>query len=132
MSVIFMVYSIKMHKKSECSWKNLWIDQAFWHILFSILLTVICYLWRPNQNNQKYAFVPLLETEDEENDLFCASYSDSTKLRTKPPSISHNSKTPEAEIDENLKWVEENLPTTLLLGDSDDEEISKFEISKMQ
>ena len=34
-------------------------------------------------------------------------------------------------MDENLKWIEENLPTTLLL-DSDDEEISKFEISKMQ
>lgn len=27
MSVIFMLYSIKSHK-TECNWKNLWIDQV--------------------------------------------------------------------------------------------------------
>ena len=102
--------------------------------MFSILLSVIAFLWRPNQNNQKYAFVPLLEAEDDDNDFdFVAQYSD-TKLRTNK--IQQNSniqqKSSEAEMDENLKWIEENLPTTLLLGDSDDEEISKFEISKMQ
>jgi hypothetical protein len=118
-----------MHKVTECSWKNLWVDSAFWHVLFSILLSVIVFLWRPNQNNQKYAFVPLLEADDEEND-FVANYSD-TKLRSNKIQQS-NLKTPEVEVDETLKWVEENLPTTLLLGDSEDEEISKFEISKMQ
>lgn len=61
MSVIFMLYSIRMHKVTECSWKNLYIDYAFWHVLFSILLSVIAFLWRPNQNNQKYAYVPSCE-----------------------------------------------------------------------
>jgi hypothetical protein len=93
-------------------------------------LTVIAFLWRPNQNNQKYAFIPLLENDEDDENEFIASYSD-TKLRTNKSNQS-NHFTPEAEIDETLKWVEDNLPTNLLLGDSDDEEISKFEISKMQ
>jgi hypothetical protein len=93
---------------------------------------VIAFLWRPNQNNQKYAFVPLLEVDDEENE-FVANYSD-TKLRTSTKNNQTiNSNQEQAEVDETLRWVEENLPTKLLaIGDSDDEEISKFEISKMQ
>jgi Lung seven transmembrane receptor len=34
-------------------WKNLWIDEAYWHLLFSVLLLVIMILWRPTNNNQR-------------------------------------------------------------------------------
>lgn len=106
-------------------------DNAFWHVLFSILLSVIAFLWRPNQNNQKYAFIPLLENDEDDENEFLANYSD-TKQRTNSKQQSSISKNANAEVDETLQWVEDNLPTNLLLGDSDDEEISKFEISKMQ
>ncbi len=46
-------------------WRDLWIDEAFWHFLFSIILCVIMFLWRPSQNNQRYAFTPLLDAEGE-------------------------------------------------------------------
>lgn len=69
-SVIFMLYSIKAHRMSDCynDWKELWVDEAFWHVLFSVLLLVIMILWRPTNNNQRYAFTPLLDHEEDEED----------------------------------------------------------------
>lgn len=51
-------------------WKELWVDEAYWHLLFSVLLIVIMILWRPTNNNQRYAFTPLLDApeDDEEED----------------------------------------------------------------
>lgn len=70
LSAIFMIYSIKVHRLADCltDWKELWIDEAFWHVLFSILLVVIIILWRPTKNNQRYAFTPLLDNPEDEND----------------------------------------------------------------
>lgn len=108
--------------------------QAFWHVLFSILLTTIAFLWRPNQNNSKYAFIPLLENEndDDETDEFVASNYSDTKLRVSKNSSQHVDQADS--LDEELKWVEENIvSTSMLLGDSDEELMNtKFEISKMQ
>lgn len=75
-SAIFMLYSIRNRLElcltvsccrfqlnnltcKFCSnlfqdWKNLWIDEAYWHLLFSVLLLVIMILWRPTNNNQRY------------------------------------------------------------------------------
>jgi len=49
-------------------WRDLWVDEAFWHLLFSILLLCIMVLWTPSKNNQRYAFTPLLDAEDDEED----------------------------------------------------------------
>lgn len=110
--------------------------QAFWHVLFSILLTVIAFLWRPTKNNQKYAFIPLLEgdnDDDDEQDEFVASNYSDTKMRSsKIPSQPHAERNdPE---DDELKWVEDNIvSSSILLADSDEELMNtKFEISKMQ
>ena len=55
-SIIFMLWSIKYHKVVDCltQWKDLWVDDAFWHLLFSVILCVIMVLWRPSKNNQRY------------------------------------------------------------------------------
>lgn len=34
-------------------WIELWVDDAFWRFLFSIILLVIMFLWRPSANNQR-------------------------------------------------------------------------------
>jgi len=48
----------KMKAPSVCmcvvQWVTLWLDDAFWHVLFSILLAVVMLLWRPSANNQRY------------------------------------------------------------------------------
>lgn len=142
MSIAFMIYSIKVHKETECSWKDLWIDVSFWHVLFSILLTVIAFLWRPTKNNQQYAFTPLLgndgEDEDEEEVHFSTdSHETLSKVRTssinkQQQHQNHSEKLLEQE-DSMMKWVEENIANSSILLDSDDELMNtKFEVSKMQ
>ncbi len=47
-------------RKTSCDagwlqdWKELWVDDAFWHLLFSTMLAVIMFLWRPTNNNQRW------------------------------------------------------------------------------
>uniref|UniRef100_A0A1B6GQR7 Transmembrane protein 87A n=3 Tax=Cuerna arida TaxID=1464854 RepID=A0A1B6GQR7_9HEMI len=144
-SVIFMLYSIKAHYLVSCftAWKELWIDDAYWKLLFSVILLVIMILWRPTNNNQRYAFTPLLdapEDGDDEEEEYFVSDAYGVKMRgglnsgasSPKPKLSTNS------AEEDLKWVEENIPTsladsTLPILDSDEEIMNtKFELSKMQ
>lgn len=146
-SVIFMIWSLMRHRFVEClkQWKELWLDEAFWHILFSFILLVIIVLFRPSNNSQRFAFTPLLDNDEDfddddetqENEVF-----DSIKMRTKSSSdggakvvVQSNQK---STIEDDLKWVEENVPATLTetalpgLADSEEEVVNtRFEMSKM-
>lgn len=150
-SVAFMVWSLARHRFVACltDWKELWLDEAFWHILFSFILLVIIVLWRPSNNAQRFAFTPLLDDEDpdddddEENVQETEIY-DSVKMRTTLSSNAGSKSSPgmskaaASSIEEELKWVEENVPATLTeavlpgLVDSEEEAVNtKFEASKM-
>ena len=63
-----MVWQMHAHKLTSClsDWDKLWLDEAFWHMLFSAVLLVIMVLWRPTNNNQRYAFTPLLDGSDDD------------------------------------------------------------------
>uniref|UniRef100_A0A674IMW5 GOST seven transmembrane domain-containing protein n=1 Tax=Terrapene triunguis TaxID=2587831 RepID=A0A674IMW5_9SAUR len=54
-SVIFIIWTTKTFRLTKCQsdWRELWIDDAFWRFLFSIILLVIMFLWRPSANNQR-------------------------------------------------------------------------------
>lgn len=85
-SSAFMIWSLSVHQFTTClkdfkhmySAKNSrlfkkltfsffrWLEIAIWHILFSVLLLVIMILWRPTNNNQRYAFTPLLDNAEDE------------------------------------------------------------------
>lgn len=77
-------------------WMELWVEDAFWRFLFSVVLLIIMFLWRPSANNQRwevlqgrihkcfpfinpcvlhrYAFTPLIDdSDDEEIEEFNAS-----------------------------------------------------------
>ncbi|XP_043236218.1 transmembrane protein 87A-like [Amphibalanus amphitrite] len=142
-SVGFMVWMVRFHRTAGClrQWKNLWADEACWHVLFSIILLVIMLLWRPTNNNQRYAFTPLLDAgdEDEEDELFRSDAYHDLKMRSRgqsSPGDSHNRRS-RNNSDDDLKWVEDNIPASmepaLPAMDSDEEVMqAKFEISKMQ
>ncbi|TKS80546.1 Transmembrane protein 87B [Collichthys lucidus] len=51
-------------KKTLQDWRELWIDDAFWRFLFSIILLAIMFLWRPSANNQS-ALPPLLDSDEQ-------------------------------------------------------------------
>ncbi|XP_072939231.1 transmembrane protein 87A [Epargyreus clarus] len=141
-SVIFMLYSLKSYRILDCitDWKGVWLDEAYWHMLFAGVLTAIMVLWRPTNNNQRYAFTPLLdnaEDDDEEEEQF-VNDAYGVKMRGTSTGDSGDSReAPEARnnsLENDLRWVEDNIPaSTLPLLDSDEEIINtKFEVSKMQ
>ncbi|KAK6301587.1 hypothetical protein J4Q44_G00276400 [Coregonus suidteri] len=145
-SIIFMVWTTKKFRLADCQsdWMELWVDDAFWRFLFSIILLVIMFLWRPSANNQRYAFTPLMDDSDDEEIeefLVSANLADGIKLRaTNSKSETNGSAKPSGpNPDEDMKWVEENIPTSLtevalpVLLDSDEEIMTtKYEMSKME
>lgn len=135
-SVIYMLYAIKTHRLIGCLtvWKDMWLDEAYWHILFSALLLVIMILWRPTRNNQRYAFVPLLETieDEEEEQLVNDAYGVKVRMHHQAPT---SQKSNSNIVEDDLKWLEDNVvaPPVISILDSDEELVSsRFEVSKMQ
>ncbi|KAL1260910.1 hypothetical protein QQF64_008737 [Cirrhinus molitorella] len=140
-SVIFIVWTTKTFKLSKCQsdWRELWIDDAFWRFLFSSILLVIMFLWRPSANNQRYAFSPLVDevSEEEEEEQLMNEAFEGVKMRGMKPET--NGSVKPSKVDEDLKWVEENIPSSMAdvalppLLDSDEEIMTtKFEMSKME
>ncbi|KAJ0066739.1 hypothetical protein NL108_002350, partial [Boleophthalmus pectinirostris] len=109
-SIIFMAWIAKKFRLAECQsvsvsyneyyviayvsdtyfmfvskdWIELWVEDAFWRFLFSVILLVIMFLWRPSANNQRYAFTPLIDdSDDEEIEEFMtnSNMADGIKLR---------------------------------------------------
>uniref|UniRef100_A0A3P8PN54 Zgc:162698 n=1 Tax=Astatotilapia calliptera TaxID=8154 RepID=A0A3P8PN54_ASTCA len=106
-SVIFIIWTTKTFRMSKCQsdWRELWIDDAFWRFLFSIILLVIMFLWRPSANNQRYAFSPLVDEESDEEEKE-PMMNEAFGQNAHPPHFSPLS-------DEDLKWVEENIPSSI-------------------
>ncbi|XP_051775606.1 transmembrane protein 87A isoform X2 [Erpetoichthys calabaricus] len=142
-SLVFMVWTAKNFQLAVCQsdWMELWVDDAFWRFLFSIILLVIMFLWRPSTNNQRYAFTPLIDdSDDEEIEEFSVSenLADGIKLRSSKSESNGRAKPVDGAMDEDLKWVEENIPSLSdvalpALLDSDEEiMVTKYEMSKME
>ncbi|XP_059505303.1 transmembrane protein 87A-like isoform X3 [Stegostoma tigrinum] len=140
-SIFFIIWTTKKFRLADCQsdWRERWIDDAFWRLLFSVILLVIMILWRPSANNQRFAFSPLADDDydDELKEPMLNEAFEGMKMRgTKAES---NGSAKLNKVDEDLKWVEENVPSSMAdvalpaLLDSDEEIMTtKFEISKME
>ncbi|KAB1256691.1 Transmembrane protein 87B [Camelus dromedarius] len=117
-SVVFMVWTTKTFRMAKClsDWMERWVDDAFWSFLFSLILIVIMFLWRPSANNQRYAFMPLIDDSDDEIEEFMVTSENLTegiKLRASKTVSNGTAKpTTSDNFDEDLKWVEENIPSS--------------------
>ncbi|KAM6922408.1 transmembrane protein 87A isoform 1-T1 [Lycodopsis pacificus] len=143
-SIIFMGWIAKKFRLADCQsdWIELWVEDAFWRFLFSVILFVIMFLWRPSANNQRYAFTPLIDdSDDEEIEEFVAStnLADGIKLRASKSETNGTVKPAEKNPEEDLKWVEDNIPSSLtdialpVLLDSDEEIMTtRYEMSKLE
>ncbi|VDP91425.1 unnamed protein product [Echinostoma caproni] len=73
-SLAFMIWSVMVFKRHFCieNWSYLWIDSAFWQVLFLVILGVIIILWRPTASNREYAYslldVPTPDTNDDDDE----------------------------------------------------------------
>ncbi|XP_018428465.1 PREDICTED: transmembrane protein 87B [Nanorana parkeri] len=145
-SVIFMAWTTKKFRLTPCpsDWMELWVDDAFWRFLFSVVLLVIMFLWGPSSNNQRYAFTPLMDDSDDEVEEFLVTdhlgnLSEGMKLRGTKSEPNGTAKSAAANTDEDLKWVEDNIPNSFadvalpVLLDSDEEiMMTKYEMSKIE
>ncbi|CAG5098339.1 Oidioi.mRNA.OKI2018_I69.XSR.g15579.t1.cds [Oikopleura dioica] len=140
-SVIFILWDINEHRSKSClkAWDNMWLRDAFWHILFSIILFSIMILWRPSAMNQRYAYSPLVDgvDSDEEEEPKVQPARDTVKRRGERKKS--ETVDPEDKMEEDLKWIDENIPETVAdaaiptMLDSDEDVVdAKYEISKMQ
>ncbi|XP_047248015.1 transmembrane protein 87A-like isoform X2 [Girardinichthys multiradiatus] len=141
-SVIFIIWTAKNFTMSRCrsDWREVWIQDAFWRFLFSIILLVIMFLWRPSANNQRYAFSPLVDEEseeDEEQEPMMNEAFEGMKMRGAKNETNGTARP--NKVDEDLEWVEENIPSSMAdialppLLDSDEEtQTTKLEMSKME
>ena len=136
-----------LYKISSCiiEWRKLWFETAYWHILFSIMLLFIMVLFRPTNNNQRYAFTLLDHDSDDEDEvvLIPESLSQGLKMRHQNSSGT-GSDQQEILFDRTVKDVtkkkkkEDELNTIVdsafpILIDSEDELINKqLELSKME
>ncbi|XP_047637144.1 transmembrane protein 87B isoform X1 [Phacochoerus africanus] len=140
-SVVFMVWTTKTFRIAKCQsdWMERWVDDAFWSFLFSLILIVIMFLWRPSANNQRYAFMPLIDDSDDEIEEFMVTSENLTegiKLRVSKTVSNGTAKPTSDNFDEDLKWVEENIPSSFtdvalpVLVDSDEEIMTRSEMAE--
>nr|AAH27354.1 Transmembrane protein 87A [Mus musculus] len=141
-SIVFIIWTTMKFRIVTCQsdWRELWVDDAIWRLLFSMILFVIMILWRPSANNQRFAFSPLSEEdeEDEQKEPMLKESFEGMKMRSTKQEPNGTSKVNKAQEDD-LKWVEENVPSSVTdvalpaLLDSDEERmITHFERSKME
>ena len=139
-SVAFMFWTLRQFRLPRCvnDWSELWLRAGFWHILFSFILLIIMILWRPTANNNRYAYSPLIDlgSNDDDPEQMPSDAFEGMKLRNVG---GHTEKKQVRTVEDDLKWVEENIPTATAenalpsLLDSDEELMTtKFEMSKIQ
>ncbi|KAM4723618.1 transmembrane protein 87A-like [Anableps anableps] len=142
-SIIFIIWTTKVFRLVDCqrSWRDLWVDDAFWRLLFSTMLLVIMVLLRPSANSQRFSHSPLIDEDDEEDEAkepMMNEAFEGMKMRGSKPDANGSQKLLSKE-DEDLKWVEENIPTSVadvalpVMLDEEEEILkTKMERSKME
>jgi len=64
-SVIIVVQVIiSMTYDQDKLWRSVWVWNAFWHTLYFIILIAIIILWRPTENNSRYAYSEMPQEEE--------------------------------------------------------------------
>uniref|UniRef100_A0A1A8MIK2 Transmembrane protein 87A n=3 Tax=Nothobranchius TaxID=28779 RepID=A0A1A8MIK2_9TELE len=142
-SIIFIIWTTKVFRLVDCqrSWRDLWVDDAFWRLLFSTILLVIMVLLRPSANSQRFSHSPLIDEDDEEDEAkepMINEAFEGMKMRGSKPDTNSSQKLLGKE-DEDLKWVEENIPSSVadvalpVMLDEEEEILkTKMERSKME
>ncbi|XP_028252075.1 transmembrane protein 87A-like [Parambassis ranga] len=142
-SIIFIIWTTKVFKLVDCQrgWRDLWVDDAFWRLLFSTILLVIMVLLRPSANSQRFSHSPLIDEDDDEDEAkepMLNEAFEGMKMRGSKPDTNGAQKLLSKE-DEDLKWVEENIPMTVadvalpVMLDEEEEILkTKMERSKME
>jgi len=125
-------------------WENYWFTEwGFWQLLFFSILLSIMFLFRPTVNNSRFAYAALdVDLEEDEEYASIPNFGSETMSKRTASSRGKEAPKPKAnDIEEELLWVEENIPSTAANDNNflnfpmdSDEEImnTRFETSKME
>ena len=47
-------------------WKEVWLRDCFWHVLFAWILLVVMIIWRPSSNRSRFAYSLVTDADDDE------------------------------------------------------------------
>ena len=141
-SFAMTIYIIYYHELG-CSedFANNWFETACWPLLFSVILLVIMVLWRPTANNKRYAYSPMIDGDDSENEdmeepMLGNGATESMKIRGLKKS--EYVKSDIDMTDEALQWIDDNIPPTVadaalpvIMDPAEVKKATKYEMSKM-
>jgi len=98
-------------------WKVQWIWSAFWHILYLMILLAVAILWRPTNNNTRYAYSEMAPEPDEFMLQPLNVIGDVIQRKTKE------------DIEQLSKHEEQsdNLPASFTITDDDEQPSSKMD-----
>ena len=68
----FSLWHVLRFDPSKCikDWKDMWLSEGCWPILFSFLLVTMMILWRPTADKTRYAYSPLVKADPNADDPF--------------------------------------------------------------
>eukprot|EP00511_Aplanochytrium_stocchinoi_P008616 CAMPEP_0204855310 /NCGR_PEP_ID=MMETSP1347-20130617/16568_1 /ASSEMBLY_ACC=CAM_ASM_000690 /TAXON_ID=215587 /ORGANISM="Aplanochytrium stocchinoi, Strain GSBS06" /LENGTH=471 /DNA_ID=CAMNT_0052001367 /DNA_START=122 /DNA_END=1537 /DNA_ORIENTATION=- len=69
-SVLWAIYYVMENfmEYDSLEWESVYFMESFWDCLYLAILIVIMFLWRPNQNSQRYAYTAV-KTWDQDDDV---------------------------------------------------------------
>lgn len=47
-------------------WKEVWLRDCFWHVLFAFILLVVMVIWRPSSNRSRFAYSLVNDPDDDD------------------------------------------------------------------
>jgi len=132
--------------KHNHAWKNIWFEEAFKHVLFTVVLIGIMVLWRPSMNNSRYAYatleMDLLDEDENEKEESVVPNFGSETLKGRTKSARGMKVEQKFDVEDELAWVEEHIPSNVMSNDNtigsfaldSDEEImeTRLMVSKME
>ncbi|XP_003385804.1 PREDICTED: transmembrane protein 87A-like [Amphimedon queenslandica] len=140
-SLTFIIWQFIYITRSNCTndWREMWLIECFWHMLFCFMLLIVMIIWRPSANKLRFAYSPVSNGDSDEEEQGANKNFETVKMRpVSGKSESTKQQLTSMEAEEDLKWVEQNLPTTAIdkaaqmVLDSEEEVMTtRFEASKL-
>eukprot|EP01132_Coremiostelium_polycephalum_P004190 gene4190-5245_t len=62
---IIILFSTIYTLSKETYIKYFWLFDAFWDLSYLLVLLAVCFIWKPTENNQRYAYNEVVDVEEE-------------------------------------------------------------------
>jgi len=107
--IILVQLFLTVSLDSDSSWRFAWLWSGIWHLLYLAILISIAVLWRPTDNNTRYAYSEVAPEPDE----FMLQ-----PLHVFGEAVQRRGDSGEDEVPKELK-LDPNMPTSFTIEDEE-------------